>query len=595
MTTLEVSVPDIGDFSDVPVIEVLVKPGDDVAVDDSLLTLESDKATMDIPSPAAGRIAEVRVHVGDKVSKGSVVVTLESDGQMPASRSPAQVPAAHDGARDGGAPRTTPAGTASAAPAAELATTAPRGEKGRADTPGEGASSTPPAGATIEIRVPDIGEFSDVPVIDVFVKPGDIVRADDPLVTLESDKATMEVPAPIGGIVEGVRIAVGERVSEGTPLLTLKTSETGAEPASRSTPPSSPANADRAIPPIEPVAGGPVQRMDTVSRGNAEVGAAPGVQATLPTASTGAGGMQAAHASPSVRKFARELGADLSRITGSGPKGRILHEDVQQFVKEALASSRDGAGTAAAGSLSLLPWPRIDFGKFGSVETKPLSRIRKISGANLARNWAMIPHVTQFDDADITGLEALRVELNRENEKSGVKLTMLAFLIKASVAALQKFPDFNASLDAAGENLVRKRYFNIGFAADTPNGLVVPVLKQADAKGVLQIAKEMADLSGKAREGKLGPAEMQGGCFSISSLGGIGGTAFTPIINAPEVAILGVSRSAIGPVWNGEAFVPRLLLPLSLSYDHRVIDGASAARFTTYLAGVLGDFRRALL
>jgi pyruvate dehydrogenase E2 component (dihydrolipoamide acetyltransferase) len=304
-----------------------------------------------------------------------------------------------------------------------------------------------------------------------------------------------------------------------------------------------------------------------------------------------------AHASPSVRKFARELGVDIGRVSGSGPQGRILHEDVQQFVKRALAAPSAGAAVAAAGAaaLNLLPWPSVDFAKFGAIEAKPLSRIRKISGANLARNWVMIPHVTQFDDADVTDLEALRVALNREHEKAGIKVTMLAFLIKAAVVALQKFPDFNASLDPGGENLIYKRYFNIGFAADTPNGLVVPVLKGADGKGVLAIAQQMAELSAKAREGKLGPADMQGGCFSISSLGGIGGTAFTPIINAPEVAILGVSRSAMKPVWDGKAFAPRLMLPLSLSYDHRVIDGAQAARFVTYFASVLADFRRALL
>ena len=303
---------------------------------------------------------------------------------------------------------------------------------------------------------------------------------------------------------------------------------------------------------------------------------------------------KAAHASPSVRKFARELGADLARVVGTGPKGRILQEDVQNFVKQALhGTAATGTAAGAGGGMqNLLPWPVVDFTKFGPVETRPLSRIRKISGANLARNWVMIPHVTQFDDADITDLEALRVRLNQENEKAGVKITMLAFLIKASVAALKKFPDFNASID--GDNLILKQYFHIGFAADTPNGLVVPVLKNADQKGVLQIAKEMGELSSRAREGKLGPADMQGGCFTISSLGGIGGTAFTPIINAPEVAILGVSKSAQRPVWNGSAFVPRLIVPLSLSYDHRVIDGASAARFTAYLGALLADMRRSI-
>ncbi|KAB2929218.1 MAG: dihydrolipoyllysine-residue acetyltransferase, partial [Rhodocyclaceae bacterium] len=299
-----------------------------------------------------------------------------------------------------------------------------------------------------------------------------------------------------------------------------------------------------------------------------------------------------AHASPSVRRFARELGVDVALVKGTGPKGRILQEDVQNYVKQALAQPR-GAAPAGGTGLDLLPWPTVDFAKFGPVESKPLSRIKKISGANLARNWVMIPHVTQFDEADITDLEALRVQLNKENEKSGAKLTMLAFLIKAAVAALKKYPDFNASLD--GENLVYKQYFHIGFAADTPNGLVVPVIRDADRKGLLEIAKEMGALSAKAREGKLGPAEMQGGCFSISSLGGIGGTAFTPIVNAPEVAILGVSKSQTRPVWDGKAFQPRLMIPLSLSYDHRVIDGASAARFTAYLAQVLADMRRVLL
>ena len=547
MSTIEVKVPDIGDFRDVPVIEVFVRPGDTVSVDDPLVTLESDKATMDVPAPAAGKVANVSVKVGDKVSEGSVVLALEA------------------------APRAAPvAATTSAPPAPEPTTPAPRGEKGRADTPGEGASATPPAGPTIEVRVPDIGDFHDVPVIEVFVKPGDIVHPDDPLVTLESDKATMDVPAPIGGIVEGVRVGVGTRVSEGTALVTLKTAQTGAEPASRQEPPTHPAEADRTVAPIAPPS---------------------------PQPSPASGDATSAHASPSVRKFARELGVDIGKVSGSGPKGRILHEDVQQFVRRALATPAAAAAVAGAGTgaLNLLPWPTVDFAKFGAIEAKPLSRIRKISGANLARNWVMIPHVTQFDDADITGLEVLRVALNQENEKAGIKVTMLAFLIKASVVALQKFPDFNASLDLGGENLVYKRYFNIGFAADTPNGLVVPVLKGADAKGVLAIAKEMAELSAKAREGKLGPADMQGGCFSISSLGGIGGTAFTPIINAPEVAILGVSRSAMKPVWDGNAFAPRLMLPLSLSYDHRVIDGAQAARFITYFASVLADFRRALL
>jgi len=607
MSTIDVKVPDIGDFNDVPVIEVFVKPGDHVGVDDSLVTLESDKATMDVPSPAAGKVASIAVQVGDKVSEGSLVLTLEGDGQAGAAQAPAPSgKASAAGAAERVSHASSRTATASAAPAPELVTPAPRGEKGRADMPGEGSNSTPPAGPTIEVRVPDIGDFKDVPVIEVFVKPGDIVQAEDPLVTLESDKATMEVPAPLGGVVEGVRVGVGDRVSEGSPLLTLKTSQTGAEPASRSTPPSYPDNADRAIPPMGIAASGaPPGAAASESAAASRDGVSrpvqrPDVQQQAGAAAEAQRPAGAAHASPSVRKFARELGVDIARVSGTGPKGRIVHEDVQQFVKTALARTPAGpvagaAGAAGAGGLSVLPWPHVDFAKFGPVESKPRSRIGKISGANLARNWVMIPHVTQFDDADITDLEALRVALNKENEKAGVRITMLAFLIKAAVASLKHFPDFNASLDATGENLVRKQYFNIGFAADTPNGLVVPVVKGADAKGVLAIAKEMSELSAKARDGKLGPADMQGGCFSISSLGGIGGTAFTPIINAPEVAILGVSRSAMKPVWDGKAFVPRLMLPLSLSYDHRVIDGAQAARFITYYSSLLADFRRALL
>jgi pyruvate dehydrogenase E2 component (dihydrolipoamide acetyltransferase) len=617
MSTIDVKVPDIGDFQDVPVIEVFVKPGDSVNVDDSLVTLESDKATMDVPAPAAGKVVRVAVKVGDKVSEGAPVLTLETSAAAPSPRPAASGSGRAEGAGGGRAAQAASrTATATPPPAPELVTPAPRGEKGLADTPGEGASATPPAGATVEVRVPDIGDFTDVPVIEVFVKPGDIVKVDDALVTLESDKATMDVPAPVAGVVEGVRVSVGERVSEGSPLLTLKTAMTGAEPASRSTPPSFPANADRAIPPMEartgdasvPLAPPPASPpapapgpsgSEPSHAGPARAVERPDVQQPAEAAVGHEAPRGVAHASPSVRRFARELGVDLSRVRGSGPKGRILHDDVQAFVKQAMASPPAAAAPAAAAGtgLNLLAWPRVDFAKFGAIETKPLSRIKKISGANLARNWVMIPHVTQFDEADITDLEAFRVALNeeKENQKAGVKLTMLAFLIKATVAALKKFPDFNASLDATGENLVYKQYYNVGFAADTPNGLVVPVIKGADAKGVLAIAKEMTELSAKAREGKLAPADMQGGCFSISSLGGIGGTMFTPIINAPEVAILGVSKHEMKPVWNGEKFKPRLMLPLSLSYDHRVVDGAQAARFVVYFASVLADFRRIIL
>jgi pyruvate dehydrogenase E2 component (dihydrolipoamide acetyltransferase) len=442
----------------------------------------------------------------------------------------------------------------------------------------------------IEVKVPDIGDFKDVPVIEVLVKPGDTVKPEDSLVTLESDKATMEVPSPAAGVVKALKVKVGDKVGEGSVILTLeaaasegagKQEQAAAKPT---TPPPPAAAPSPAAPPASTPAPTPAPAPAT----------APAPAASAAPIDSDA--FRKAHASPAIRAFARELGVDLSRVTGTGPKERIVKEDVQNFVKRALggtAAAGAAGGVTGGGMLNLLAWPQVDFAKFGEIEAKPLSRIKKLSGANLARNWVMIPHVTQHDEADITELEALRVQLNKENEKAGIKLTMLAFLIKASVAALKKFPDFNASLD--GENLILKKYFHIGFAADTPNGLVVPVLRDADKKGILDIAKEMSALSAKAREGKLGPAEMQGGCFSISSLGGIGGTAFTPIINAPEVAILGVSKSQMKPVWDGKQFVPRLTLPLSLSYDHRVIDGASAARFTAYLAQLLGDLRRALL
>ena len=485
----------------------------------------------------------------------------------------------------------------------------------------------------IEVKVPDIGDFSDIPVIEVFVKPGDTVKADDSLVTLESDKATMDVPSPFAGVVKALKVKTGDKVSEGSVIVTLtqdaaaaqpsaasgaaerhRSESTAAAPAARSsdkgtaapteTKDSVPATTDKAQPeasvaPATPGKGQP----DTSATPQAPRGPfADQPASSAPGAPIDGAAFKQAHASPSVRKFARELGVDLAKIRGTGPSARILQEDVQKFVKDALsggASPDAGAGVkvSGGGSLNLLPWPQVDFAKFGPVETKALSRIKKISGAYLARNWVMIPHVTQFDEADITDLEALRVALNKENEKTGSKITMLAFLIKVSVAALLKFPDFNASLVSGpdGDALVVKRYFHIGFAADTPNGLVVPVIKNADQKGVLQIAQEMTELSGKAREGKLAPTDMQGGCFSISSLGGIGGTAFTPIINAPEVAILGVSKGVTKPIWNGREFAPRLMLPLSLSYDHRVIDGAAAARFITHLSGLLTDMRRAML
>ncbi|MCX7177284.1 MAG: dihydrolipoyllysine-residue acetyltransferase [Proteobacteria bacterium] len=455
----------------------------------------------------------------------------------------------------------------------------------------------------ISVKVPDIGDFKDVPVIEVLVKAGDLIKAEDALLTLESDKATMEVPSPAAGIVKEVQVKVGDKVSEGTLVILLEAQ--GSEPVAQAAAAAPAQTATAAAPPPAP------RNLPAAETENADVcllrptesepQSAPG-KILMPTPGEIVGNTTA-HASPSVRRFARELGVAIANVKGSGPKGRITQQDVQAYVKAALSqgAAPGAAGALSApsapsgtqmGELSLLPWPKVDFAKFGPIETRPLARIKKMSGANLARNWVMIPHVTQFDEADITDLEAFRVTLNKE-QKDGLKLTMLAFLIKASVAALKKFPEFNASLD--GDNLVLKQYVHIGFAADTPNGLVVPVIRDADKKGLLEIAADMALLSKKARDGKLGPAEMQGGCFSISSLGGIGGTAFTPIINAPEVAILGVSKSQTKPVWNGKEFIPRMLLPLSLSYDHRVIDGASAARFTAFLGQLLGDLRRSLL
>jgi pyruvate dehydrogenase E2 component (dihydrolipoamide acetyltransferase) len=442
----------------------------------------------------------------------------------------------------------------------------------------------------VDVFVPAIGDFTDVPIIDVLVKVGDEVRVEDSLITVESDKATMDVPSPVAGVVAELLIKLGDKVSEGRLIARVKTGaseKVGADDAVTS------AAAPAAAATAAPAQTAPAQ----VAQAQPAPAPAPAVPtpATSPAAPAAAAPAGHAHASPSVRAFARTLGVEVAKVPGSGPKGRITQADVEAFVKGVMTNAAAPQTSSASGlnGLNLLPWPTVDFAKFGAIESRPLSRIKKISGANLARNWAMIPHVTQFDEADITDLEAFRVASNKELEKSGVKLTMLAFLIKAAVQALKKFPDFNASLD--GDNLILKQYFHIGFAADTPNGLMVPVLRDADKKGVADIAREMGELAKKAREGKLGPADMQGGCFSISSLGGIGGTAFTPIINAPEVAILGVSKTQTKPVWDGKNFVPRQMLPLSLSYDHRVIDGAAAARFTSYLAALLVDMRKVLL
>ena len=488
---------------------------------------------MDVPSSHSGVVKEVKVKVGDNLSEGSVVITLE----------------------EGAASATAPATVASAPAATPIST----------------------GGAPIEIKVPDIGDYKDVPVIEVLVKAGDQVEKEQSIVVLESDKATMDVPSSHSGVVKEVKVKVGDNLSEGSVVVIL---EGGSGPAAAPAPvvasaPSAPAATKAVEPPIArapappPVNGTP----------------APAVDATL------------SHASPSVRKFARELGVTITQVKGSGPKGRITQEDVQAFVKAAMSG---GAGIPAAassggslGGLNLIPWPKVDFTKFGEIERQPLNRIKKLTAANLGRNWVMIPAVTYHEDADITDLEAFRVLTNKENEKKGVKITMLAFLMKAAVAALKKYPEFNSSLD--GDDLILKKYFNIGFAADTPTGLVVPVIKDADQKGIFELAKETSELAALARDGKLKPDQMQGASFTISSLGGIGGTYFSPIVNAPEVAILGVSKAAMKPVWDGKQFVPRLICPLSLSADHRVIDGALATRFNVYIAQLLADFRRASL
>ncbi|WP_295942997.1 dihydrolipoyllysine-residue acetyltransferase [uncultured Xanthomonas sp.] len=577
----EALVPDIGDYSDVPVIEVLVAVGDTVKKDQSLVTLESDKATMEVPSPFAGVVKEIKVKVGDSLSEGKVVALIE--------------------VAEGGAT------AAAAAPAAAKATPAPAQQAAApAAAPAQSAVKPAPAApaGVVEARVPDIGDYSDVPVIEVLVAVGDTVKKDQGLVTLESDKATMEVPSSVAGVVKELKVKVGDSLSEGKVVALIEVAGSDADaPAASAVQPS--AETGGGVEPV-PASSAPdklAQREIAQVQATAPAkAAAPSATQSSPPVAFDADSVlpqKVPYASPAVRVFARELGVDLFQVSGSEQGGRITKDDVQRYVKAALsgaAPAAAGAAPAAGGNgLNLLPWPKVDFAKFGEVEVKPLSRIKKISGANLARNWAMIPHVTQFEQADITDLEALRVALNKENEKAGIKLTMLAFLLKASAAALKQFPEFNASLDASGENLTLKKYFHIGFAADTPNGLVVPVIRDVDKKGVVELARESGELAKKARDGKLGPADMSGGCFSISSLGGIGGTAFTPIVNAPEVAILGVSKSSIQPVWNGKEFAPKLLLPLSLSYDHRVIDGAAAARFTTYLSQVLADMRRVLL
>ena len=548
----QVVVPDIGDFKEVEVIEVLVKPGDTVTKEQSLITLESDKATMEIPSPQAGVVKELKVKMGDKVSKGTPILVLDAKEAREEATRKDPAPAKKE------APREAPKPVA-----------------------GNGGTHT--------VAVPDIGDFKEVEVIEVLVKPGDAVAKEQSLITLESDKATMEIPSPDGGVVKELRVKVGDKVSKGSPILLL---EARGQAKSEARKPQAPAKEAAPVPPPAPAA-------ETVPPPVPAAEAAPRPVPREPREEL----KTKPHASPSVRKFARELGVDLSQVQGAGPKGRILHADVQAFVKGALTKAPAKVSAKAGGGLpfDLPAWPEIDFAKFGPIETKPLSRIQKLSGPYLHRNWISIPHVTQFDEADITDLEAFRKAQTAETEKRGFKLTMLAFMIKACITALKQFPQFNASLGSSGESLIVKKYFHIGVAVDTPGGLVVPVVRDADRKGVFDLAGELAEISKLARDGKLKPGDMQGGTFSISSLGGIGGTFFTPIINAPEVAILGVSRAAVRPVYSGknergeDLFKARLIMPLALSYDHRVIDGATAARFTTFLVSVLSDIRKLIL
>ncbi|MEQ1535175.1 MAG: dihydrolipoyllysine-residue acetyltransferase [Burkholderiaceae bacterium] len=561
MAMVDIKVPDIGDFEEVAVIELMVKVGDTIKVDQSILTVESDKASMEIPSSHAGVVKEIKIAVGGKVKEGSIVLSLEVAADAATSAVVSALAAA--------APAPAPA--AQAAPAA--------------------VATAVVASGPVEVKIPDIGDFKDVSVIEILVKVGDTIKVEQSLMTVESDKAAMEIPSSAAGVLKELKVKLGDKVNIGDLIAILEgssaVSSAAVAPAAAATVPAAAPQAAVSAPVAAAIA--------------APAAPAAAVPAHAPTSNT----LNLPHASPSVRKFARELGVPLAEVKGSGQKGRITEQDIQQFTKSVMAGAIQTIAAQATntpakggyggdlGGMTLLPWPKVDFTKFGTVERKDLSRIKKISGANLHRNWVMIPHVTNHDNADITELEAFRVQMNKENEKAGIKTTMLAFVIKAVVSALKKFPDFNASLD--GDQLVYKQYYNIGFAADTPNGLVVPVLKDADKKGIFQISSEMGELSKKARDGKLGSGDMQGGCISISSLGGIGGRYFHPIINAPEVAILGLSKSVMEPVWNGKEFAPRLMLPLSLSYDHRVIDGASAARFNAYLGQVLSDYRRILL
>jgi len=552
----DVLVPDVGG-EEVEIIEVCVAVGDTVEAEDALITVETDKASMDIPAPFDGAVTEVVVNVGDKVSQGSLIVKIQEAGadapvvvEIPAKPAPVEAPVAAPVA-PARVPETAPVATAST--------------------------------SVINVEVPDIGGDSDVEVIDVLVSEGESIEEETGLITLETDKATMDVPSPQAGVVKSVALKVGDKASQGTLVITLEVSS-GEAPA--------PAVVETPVPVVEATVAKAPEASAPVERKPAPVPHHPS-----------AGEMKtrgAVHASPSIRRLAREFGVDLSLIKGTGPKARILKEDVQSFVKHELSRPKATNATstgAGAGGLQVLAQPKVDFSKFGEVEEVALTRIQKISGPNLHRNWVTIPHVTQFEEADITDLEAFRKEQNviAEKRKLGIKITPLVFMMKAVADALREYPAFNSSLSESGESLIMKKYFHIGIAVETPNGLVVPVVRDVDQKGILEISRELMEISKKARDGKLKAADMQGSCFTISSLGGIGGTAFTPIVNAPDVAILGVSKSEMKPKWNGKDFEPRLMLPLSLSYDHRVIDGALAARFAVHVGKCLADLRQILL
>lgn len=546
----EVKAPDVG--GEVEVIEILVSPGDEVAVEQSLLTVESDKATMDIPAPIAGVVAELKVTVGDKIKEGDLLALFNAAAAAPAAApEPAEEPA------------TEPAVAAEPAPA-PAAESAP-------------AAAAETVSETIDVTVPDIGTDGEVDVIDVLVSVGDEIEAEAGLITLETDKATMDVPSPAAGVVESVAVKVGDKVGQGSLVITL-TTKTAAPAAAAATSAAATETVNKPVPVDEPrkppVPDHPLDKKQK------------------------ADGL--AYASPAVRRLANEFGVDLLQVKGTGRKQRILKEDVQEYVKYELSRPKATAASGVAqgaGGLQVIAQPKVDFSKFGEIEEVALTRIQKISGPNLHRNWVTIPHVTQFDEADITELEAFRKQENelQAKKKDGVKITPLVFIMKAVAKALREFPVFNSSLSEDGEHLIMKKYVHIGIAVDTPNGLVVPVIRDVDSKGIYQLSEELVEISAKARDGKLKATDMQGGCFSISSLGGIGGTAFTPIVNAPEVAILGVSKSELKPKWNGREFEPRLMLPLSLSYDHRVIDGAVAARFSVYLSAILSDIRKLVL